>query len=259
MEPHKLDQQPESILLRTHARFHMAGEAYVKAFVALRDKPDAEAPTEILDLSQGGAKLGLREPLPIKAQVRLRLVSEALASDVNLDGNVCWSRPAGNGLWWMGCAFDEPIPDEQIDELAMAGGLERRRESRSPQDATAFVRWELAPEPVKVRLVDLSRGGFALIMPSRPAVGDRLSLCFEIRNAAEVPIMARVQWFQVHSNGYIVGCTFLGRDEFTACRQRIEIHNPQSPAPTPQSMRYWAAILLGVVTAAVSSFILRYV
>ena len=76
---------------------------------------------ELLDLSQGGAKICLRTCLQFSESMELELVIERLALTVQATTQVCWIRPIGEEQWLVGCSFTPKISEEVIGQLAMAG------------------------------------------------------------------------------------------------------------------------------------------
>ena len=239
--------------MRSDPRYQLCDGANVQAVVARHDEGiDNEIRATVLDLSRGGGKFGLPCPLPIRNRVSVRLIAESIGAEVALDADVCWARPMGQNQWWMGCAFDPPMPEKDINQLAQGGCIERRQNTRCPQNVPAKLRWELETEAVDVSLVDLSVGGFGLELPTEPRIGGRLQILLEPDNPHESPIHARIQWCRREDDHFKAGCIFLNREGFPEAQRRVALRNPALVGRSSRvgAVRRWIGIGLGLLTAA---------
>ncbi len=244
--------------LRRKPRFALKKGSFVKAFVMV-DGNEVEHSASVLDLSQNGAKFGMSESLPIKSHTSVRFVCDSLQLEFCVSGTICWARPMGRKEWWIGCSFADPIDKSYIRDLARAGLLERRQDQREPLDVSAVVQWECQPEPIRVRMLDLSPGGFQIRADEKARLGERIVLSFGDRQRLQAPIVARVQWCEkvndVDGEDYRIGCAFLNREGFSQCRQRVTVLPPMRKI-TPSRMRQsWWIVVLGVAAAGLGAFL----
>ncbi len=202
----------------------------------------------VLDLSAGGVKLQLDESLPVRSTIRIRLNSEALSQDVYLEATVCWCRHMGGEEWWMGCSFDSTIPELHLTELAEAGCIEQSQGNRIDIEAEVKVKCETTGRLDRARMVDVSKGGFALNAQTAFNQGDRIIVQI-VGRQSKVGIASRVRWCRRLGDlgKFRIGCSFSDASGYRDCQTnlaKLVDHNRR------QSPRYWIAILVGVVTTA---------
>jgi hypothetical protein len=160
----------------------------------------------LLDLSAGGAKMVLDEPLAFQQAVTLMMESQELHLHLAVTAQVCWIRPDGR-QWRLGCSFNPPLPQEDVERLLAEGILDRRHSQREPVEKPATAMWELNPQPTPVLISDLSRGGFCLrsALPAEPT--SRLRLQVPGQNDEVLETTATVQWRLQVAEGYLLGCS----------------------------------------------------
>jgi c-di-GMP-binding flagellar brake protein YcgR len=197
---------------RREPRFMVTDSDRVRVALRRGGAADAE-PLEarLLDLSPNGARVELAAAVTFHESVLLTVASEELGLDLTLTASVNWIRPTSDDQWTVGCSIAPQLPEPCIQALFSKGLLERRKAARQPLEVSASAHWELQPSPVTVRLLDVSPGGFSLIVPTAVAAGSRLILAAG-GDAADVPavrISAKVRWHIHSAEGHAVGCEFV--------------------------------------------------
>lgn len=203
---------------------------------------------EIVDLSRGGAKITVGVNLPIDTDISVTIKSGS--QEIVKRSRICWNRATLNG-WWIGIAFEAELGEKQFNSLATGGFIERRRDARIPYEATMTARWELGSEPVPVKLVDLSSGGFKMTAPSAAEVGKRVLI--ETAGNAGSPIVAKVQWQHPTEAEFEIGCAFVDKNGCGTLMQQLGIGHapPEEEQSSPRySTRRLVALTLGVSTVA---------
>lgn len=188
-------------------RFPVAKAHAVVVHVWSEDTRDSQTVAgTLLDLSPGGAKVLLATPFRFQQAVMLRLECPELSLYLCLAARVCWIRPTGE-QWQLGCSFDPPLPDEDLQRLLSEGVLDRRRCQRKRINHGATASWELNSKPTEVTIVDLSGGGFCLHSPLPAEPAGRLKLQVIGRNDQRIDATATVQWRMQTEEGYLLGCS----------------------------------------------------
>ncbi len=240
---------------RKEPRFALAlGSKFQASFSA----DAAIVAAHILDLSISGAKLRMDRPLAIKSQGQLTFVCPAMGYESTIAATVCWARPMGGGQWWIGCSFDAAMPTKELDLLARAGHLERRKDPRADHEVAALLKLELQPEPISVRMCNTSSGGFSIFMPQETTEGERVLLSFPSDSKEQRPILARVQWCRRTESGFQTGCTYLTKDGYSETRKRSGVHGAFQYAFRTCKSRSWLIILLGVATSGFAAYLMYH-
>lgn len=72
----------------------------------------------LLDLSQDGVRLVLKESLQPKGEVEVSFAGYGFANTIKLLGNVAWIVPLENGQFAVGIAFQKRMPFNDVMQLA---------------------------------------------------------------------------------------------------------------------------------------------
>jgi hypothetical protein len=177
-----------------------------------RPEVGGSLPGRLIDLSSVGAKVGVADNLRFSERVLLRFASAALQLDAAVDSTAAWVRPHTKDEWLVGLAFAEGLPGKVIDQLAMAGILERRRHPRHIASIFATCRWQLSARSHDVEIIDYSAGGFCMACQHPGA--DSANVLMRVPAAdGEATIYGRVCWRSARHGKYVMGCEFKGASE----------------------------------------------
>ncbi len=77
----------------------------------------------LIDLSETGVQLLLREPLPAGQEVEVCLLAPGSPRKVKLTGRVVWSAPAANNSCWVGIRFDKFLSYSAVQEISRIPGM----------------------------------------------------------------------------------------------------------------------------------------
>jgi len=175
----------------------------------------------LLDISPGGGKLIVDECIRFDEVLRLKIKVADLNVDFAVAAGVCWTRPANEDGWLLGCAFKPKLPENALDQLASSGYIDRRRHMRLPLNVPATASWELSEASVPVLLQDASDGGFAMISPHDVETGQRLILQLNLPEQEPASIPATVQWRMKSGDEYLIGCSFQKTEVLRTCSWRL--------------------------------------
>jgi hypothetical protein len=162
---------------------------------------------DLLDISEGGAKIASPVCLETNETIGLRLEVAELHIDLRATAKVKWTCPTKDGRWQIGCVIDPRVPEAILVELAAREYLERRREQREPVNLEAEAQWEMDTDAVTVRIVNFSSGGFCLFSPNKKQIGQRVRVRLDDGNDGLVT--ARAVWQLKQQKGYLTGCELL--------------------------------------------------
>ncbi len=216
----------------------------------------------LLDISPGGAKLAVEVSIPFDQLVRLKINLPNRNLELVVTASVCWTRPAGEDGWLVGCAFQPRLPEETLDELANGGYLERRTHSRFPLVLRATACWELGEPKVAVRLQDASDGGFAMLSPQPGETGRRVLLQLSFADRASASVRGAIQWQVKAGDQYLIGCSFISQTDLA--HFRLAAWPEQAPADSPNRprlgrspQRIFAAVTVAALLIALFCFLAR--
>ena len=159
----------------------------------LRQSNGESLPATVANLSLGGAKFVVSQPLSFTELVRVSLALPD--SDVCFDvpARICWARPVGDGTFSVGCAFSERLPPEVLNSLSELGYLERRAHGRVQVNFPALSKWELSDTNSTVQVLDYSTGGFVMVSRQRAQADQQLMLEISTEHGV-FTLSARVVW-----------------------------------------------------------------
>jgi hypothetical protein len=178
--------------------------------------------SQLLDISPGGAKFSLAEPLLLGDLVGLSLERSDGKVELSATARVCWIRPAEDNRWTAGCAFAPRLPDEALGVLFSRGLLERRRSPRHAASGEGLIQWELESAQSAARLCNASVGGFCLESEQRGKAAERLLLFVRLPGGKELTIAARSQWQMRSGDGYLIGCCFVDNGGYPKLLEFLE-------------------------------------
>ncbi len=209
---------------------------------------------ELIDLSQGGAKLRLAAFLQFAETVRVRISIAELDLAINVTSDVCWTRRDDVNAWLVGCAFSPPISDETLQALAVHSLIERRQAPRSSVTTEAILSLQNSDQQLRVRLRDISAGGFCLVTSVAIPVGDKLQLAMTNSDGSDLTITGKVRWSMQSDNEYLVGCMAVPTAAYHRFRATISepSANIRAAAMRPKYQRWIAVGLVIVVTASLA-------
>lgn len=197
------------------ARYHIRRGHEVSVLIHTERQGDrGTVKAELLHISSCDARLRTRQPVAATEIVGLQLKARNLNPMISVSGEVCWMVPAQGNSWWVGCAFDPPIPAETLAHFAAIGILERRQQQRERITLATTAKWELSEDASTVKIVDYSKGGFCLKSTDEGRPGERLLLQFRTGDGRDVLVQAKAQWQVETDDGFVVGCQFLDAEDY---------------------------------------------
>lgn len=203
---------------------------------------------ELIDISRGGAKIKLAEPLEAQDLLSLRLETTEPKRVIEISGQVCWVTPSSRDEYALGCHFTPELPAVVLEEFAADGFIDRRSEPRRDILLVTTAMWQLGNiRSAPGVMIDFSRGGFCLRSQVEGQVGDRVLVRIESASSESHEIPATIRWQSASPDGYILGCEFQNPREFQIVNEMAGERNKRSPQP--QTARP-ARKLLRVLSAA---------
>ena len=233
------------------------------------DSGEETVPGELLDLSQGGAKIFVSSCLQFSEAIGMDMTIADDEIKIQVTGEVCWIRPVGEQQWLVGCSFTPKISEQVIGQLAEAGLLERRCHTRRHVQLEGTARWELERDPFPVVIRDYSAGGFCMssIRPGR--VGQGVLIDLNTLGDSQRELTAKVRW-QMESGGeYLIGCMMNDDQDYRLLRELGRLAEPDEmtswraklgrPAPKSRRLPTFATWCLACATMLVLSITLSLV
>ena len=199
--------------------------------VALLKTDDQKKKVQILDFSQSGLRLRVNEPVGKGARIELEISSDAMEVEIRLEADVCWVE-ADRGGWLIGCVIQPKLEQSTLNELAMCGALERRRDNRRTLSFLAEAKTKLSSEFQDIHVVNISAGGFCASADACFVnAQDRLLVRITNDTKGESQlIQVRVAWVQDNEQGgQTVGCNFLTKSDFAKLQAVAEEHRVGNP------------------------------
>ncbi|MCA9100027.1 MAG: PilZ domain-containing protein [Planctomycetales bacterium] len=199
-------------------RFELGGSNPARVTI-LRDKNTRPAVIHgtLDNSSQGGVRLCLDDCLPRGEHATMRVYFDdgtgGRDGQLELDINVCWSRPTEDGKWSVGCDCETELSDGVLAMFADRGQIERRQAARRPTQIVAMARWELSIEERPIEIIDASLGGFCFRAASMGSTGDRLLVRMTTMQGNEAVIPAELCWSARTDSGHVGGCRFVNETD----------------------------------------------
>lgn len=209
------DPQPQPGEARREQRFAL--NSNTKLPVTISREGESDETGTAVDISFSGAKIKVKSAVAPKSEIDVAIEG----TNETRKAQVCWSRPAPGGAWWVGCRFEEKLPLEVIDGLANEGYLDRRQDDRRLMSVAGTARYELGSEQHDVQLVNMSVGGFSLVADDDPGESGRLMLTVRGRGGKPTTVPARIAWSKEIHGGYQMGCQFATRDSYQRLHQAL--------------------------------------
>jgi len=201
--------------IQREPRYLVIDHSSVDVTIHASDYVDAEIDVQLLDISNGGAKLRTSDQVPEGQKLSLKLKSDEITGSVKVDATVCWSQLARGGEWILGCTFKPEIPRLVLDQLAKTGAFDRREDERVKVSIHSDAAWELTPELESVCIINLSSHGFCVASKQPGKPGSRVMLKFEEGRT----VTGRCRWQVASEAGFTLGCEFSSTEDYTTLRQ----------------------------------------
>jgi hypothetical protein len=77
----------------------------------------------LLDVSETGVRLRVKEPLALGQEVEVGLQGPGHGSEFKMTGRVVWCIPAADGTHLVGIHFDKPLNFKAVQDLGQMSGL----------------------------------------------------------------------------------------------------------------------------------------
>jgi len=196
----------------------------------------AVAQGQLCDMSRGGAKMIVDQPVTLQSSVVVRLRKPDLHLDLEVTGEVCWVAPADGADFAVGCTFVPDLPTDILEKLFSSGLLERRIFRRRALKIPATAQWELDASSTDAFLWDLSEGGFCVLSPLSRPTGRRLLLTVATERG-KVAIPAKTQWTLKVGEGYVVGCEFMNKEGYMTLSDLEAIANGTKAAAKSDALQ----------------------
>lgn len=225
-----MDANSQKLYLEREHRFSVVDLENLSVSVQRSEENGGEeCSAQLLDFSRKGVKLLL--PISVRFEETIKLDFEFKKnSEFTYSGlaQIRHIRSDENQSWQVGCSVQPSIPDDVISFLALSSGKERRRYQRTPVSGQGTLQRQGETEATKVKLQNISEGGFCLSVPNHHNVGERVKL--EILNwDDELQVIdSEIRWQVSTLLGYFVGCSFTEVDGFEKIANCVVETRPRS-------------------------------
>lgn len=205
------------ILNEQTTSFRLADDGVVHVSIRLGDEYVDSTDAHLISISPSGCKLRTMRPVTIGPDFELVLSGPALSDPISMTGRICWATPRSEDEWYLGCTFNPRIPTEVFDELTRSGALEKRSEARFETTIPTVIGWELSPEKVAGKVINLSAGGFCFMAPMAPKPGLRVKL----HPVGGETTLARSVWTVELNSNFACGCEFVDEAGYRNLRELL--------------------------------------
>ena len=220
-------------------RFQIGSDQAIEAVIERAAAGGVESiEAEVVDISCGGAKMRLPQPVSLDGAVTMNIKAGKLPRTISVAADVCWTRLAGADQRWVGLSFKPAIPEAVLTDWAQAGCLDRRQHLREEIVSRWTAQWELDSSRVPVRLLDLSTSGLCLLSQQEGTPGECVLLQPDPPDGHEVLVKAKAQWQIETDDGYVIGCEFVNKHGHATLRAVIDLEEPAAPPPSPWWRRF---------------------
>ena len=202
-----------------------------------------ECPAEMIDISSGGTKLRVTTCLRFEESVRLRIEIPSVDLNCYVLASVRHIRPAGEGRWIVGCAVYPPLDEKAVARLAMQSGCDRRRWQRESITLPVSVRRQLALIDSAATIVNLSTGGFCILLAESCTAGECIRVGIRDSSGSEYTVLARAQWQMKTAEGFLLGCKFMRADDYEVLQAATGAPDKRTK-PDQQDSSLWPAAAL---------------
>jgi hypothetical protein len=169
----------------------------------------------LLNLSTQGAKLAVPLDPPRNWTIRMKLAIDELGVSFYLSTRVCWSAPAGDGGYLIGCQLSPAVPETVLRHVAGGARPERREDDRRPtthQIAVIRKSFFRTREETGV-LRNFATGGVCIEVGGGAKLGEVINL--RLGEATEIPaIEVVVRWTLQEGDRYLWGCEYADPGSF---------------------------------------------
>ena len=193
--------------LQREQRYRVCDPKLVRVLVERHTDHDADQIEGSLnDLSQSGVKMFVPGCLPVSEAIAVTFSIADLDLEISVNAEACWTRPASDETWLMGCSFNPRLNETMLCRLATTGLIERREKERLPAAVSLMAYRESDAEPQQIHLVDYSTKGFSISGRKACQVGQRLRINVPTSDGQQTTVMGIVQWDLFTTGQHAVGC-----------------------------------------------------
>jgi hypothetical protein len=203
-------------------------------------------PGRLADLSFSGARVETESPLAFETTVELSLNCPTAGFDLKVEAVVRWSRPAGEGGWLVGLAFESVVSKGRIAEFFTRGIIDRRGKPRVSVQLEAAAKFELLTDEAKIQLLNASPGGCCLAVESPCREGQKVR--FTPPEMLGETLLAEICWVRRVEDRWLAGCRYLPecpRDTVEALCRKM-----QAPEQRREKWMLAVAMLLALTAGA---------
>lgn len=219
---------------------------------------DARCVARVKSIGPRGMQVETDSPLPLFKTLEAAVSAEEAGFDFHSAATACLSKPGTDGDFLVDVRFAEELPHEIIDRLVPRGNVDVREHPRFTVSAAGTISREMCTERAKVRVEDLSRGGFRLRSPVAAEVGRRVMLLLDDAPAAP-PILAVVSWQTEVQGEWRIGCRFADEKGYFRLQDHL-VPSPESGTlltKLPRESLWVSAVALAVFAGVVGFLLLR--
>lgn len=205
-----------------------------------------------IDISRNGLKLKCGKPLLFEEPVQLEFCSNQTGLNFSVDGEVRWIRGQGTE-WVVGCLIHSPLEEKHIQELSIAGGIDRRRSKRIDSNLPAQAQLPGESCTNEVVVLDVSDYGLRFSSKLRVEVGQRLRLKLVRDEGDTVDILAKAKWMERVNRDYMVGCEV---DDRSLAPYQSFLHDQTTAGPSARRRFPLLLTLLAILSVGFFAYAL---
>ena len=228
-------------------------ETDLQVLVHRHDSPDAEECITVpIDLSSNGIKIIVESPLNFEEKVELEFFSESKPSlNLRFSAEVRWFKEY-RGNWVVGCATEEPINEDFIHQLCIAGGIERRGSARQKTELDAEVQVQGKASRIPVTLLDFSDTGIRFTCKEEVERGQYVKLILRGMTGESIEFTTLARWSKEYDGGHMIGAELLANSQVEFRKTMAERAAEQFPTFRRRPW-LWASVAAAVMLFSVWS------
>ncbi len=190
-----------------------------------------------LDVSSSGMKLSTTSALVFAEPIELHFQSKALDIGLGMEAEVRWIRRGSDEeTWHVGCAFATQLSTKSLDQLAIAGDVERRQWPRNNTETQATIRLACNQSGFEATLLDYSAAGLSFSSTENIEQSQPIKIQISDEDGVLIEITAKCRWTMAFESGYLIGCEVGGqhRNDFETWGSGL---SPANPIASPTRKR----------------------